>query len=380
MKITEIKFPHMIMGPGSLSRLGAEAARTGQRALLVAGKKWLRESGLLEKIVSDLRENGLEVHLFEGTEPNPKYDFIDRGGREARDRGCDLIIGIGGGSVMDASKGIALVAAQGGSIWDYVYYGPDRSRKPEKALKIILVPTTAATSSESNSSLVVSNPEKKQKMPVFGPPLLPTLSIVDPELTLSLSPELTALGAVDTLCHVIEPYLTSREPQFLSDRIATSLIETALIYSAVAVKKPDDIYARTQLSYAASLALSPFPRAMREGGLRLHWIEHVLSGHYDSIPHARGLSLLLIPWLRRNIDSLRRRLEDLSDAIFGRADADFFVEKLEEWLNSSGLTGRLRDFGVREEDLEIMASDVEELYRWGGGDETEALEVLREAF
>jgi len=380
MRITEIKFPRMIAGPGSIGRLGAEASKIGRSALLVTGKKWLRESGLLEKIASDLRDNDVNIHIFEGTEPNPKYDFIDRGGREARDKGCDLVIGVGGGSVMDASKGIALVAAQGGSIWDYVHYGTDTSKKPERALKIILAPTTAATSSESNSSLVVSNPEKRQKMPVFGPPLLPTLSIVDPELTLSLTPELTALGAVDTLCHVIEPYLTSREPQFLSDRIATSLIETALIYSTVAMKKPDDIYARTQLSYAASLALSPFPRAMRKGGLRLHWIEHVLSGYYDSIPHARGLSLLLIPWLRRNMEPFRRRLENLSDAIFGRADAEFFVEKLEEWLNSSGLTGRLRDFGVKESELESMASDVERLYGWGGGDRTEAIEVLRKAY
>ncbi len=380
MKPREIRFPRVIFGPGASALLGKEAAKYGRKALLVTGRTFLRESGILAKILEDLEQHGVEVVHYPGTEPNPKVDFIDRGGELARGKGCDMVIGVGGGSVMDAAKGIALIAAQGGNIWDYVYYGPGKSKKPEKALKIILMPTTAATSSEVNDSLVVSNPELKQKMPVFGPPLYPVVSLVDPELTFTLSPELTAEGAVDTLCHVLEPYLTSHEDFLLSDKITISIIETVIKYAPIAQKKEADLYVRSQLSLAAHLALSPFPRIGRNGGLRLHWIEHVLSGYYDHISHGKGLSLLLIPWLRHNIQNFQRRFEQLAEALFGQADVELLIEKMEEWLVLLGFSGKLRDYGVKERDLQQMAEDVEKLYSWGGGNKDEALYVLTAAY
>jgi alcohol dehydrogenase YqhD (iron-dependent ADH family) len=233
--------------------------------------------------------------IFEGIEPNPRHTTCDKAAAVARDNGCDFIIGLGGGSAMDAAKGIAITAKTGISVWEYVYRGPDLTqRKIEEALPIVCIPTVAATGSEADSGGIISNWETHEKMGIFGPSLFPAVSIVDPELTVTCPEEYTIDGGVDIIAHVIETYFTGTSEAYLQDRdrLSESIIKTVIRYLPRAVKDGADIEARSHLSWSSTVALSGLINSGRGGGYPLHALEHVVSAHYD-ISHGRGLALLL---------------------------------------------------------------------------------------
>ncbi len=382
-------WPRYIFEPNGLEKhLGREAATIGKKALLVIGQGSVRKYGYLDRAVSSLRENGVEFVLFEGVEPNPKHTTANRGGQLAREEGCDHVIALGGGSVMDAAKGMAVVAATGDDVWDYAYHGPG-SKLATKALPLIAVPTTAATGSEVNTGAVITNLDVKEKVAIVGPAIMPTVTIWDPSLTLSIPPRLTALGGVDILCHTIEPFIASGNEFEPSDGIAASIIRTVMQVVPKVMEKPNDIELRSWLAWASSLGISMFHRAGRSGSLAMHWFEHVLSAHYDNIAHAEGLAALLPSWLRMAVNYTPQRFEKLFFYLNGRkGSAEELIGQVEKWLQDIGLRLRLRYLGVDRNSLELLAEDVVKVYSWGvkeavGGhtlSREEVLSVFEDAF
>ena len=348
----------IISGAGAFAQLGQEAAAIGSKAMLVTGRSAARQSGMLDRAVADLENNGVEVVVFERVEPNPRSSTIDDGAKIVREAGLDMVIALGGGSVMDASKGIVVAAAGGESVWHYIMTG---EKVTGKVPKLIAVPTVAASGSEANCGAVITNWETHDKCVLSNSCAYPAVSIVDPELTLTLPLKPTAQGGVDIFCHLLEPYITTGNPQPLTDGILETSMLMVVDYLPVALKKLDDLESRSQLSWASTVACSAFAGLGGGGGsLTMHAIEHPLSGLYD-MAHGDGLAALLPAWLCSLADVRQARLEKLGRNLFGKNDG---IAAIENWLGEVGMRLKLRDLGVEKEKLADLAQNALDTAPW----------------
>ncbi len=343
----------LIFGSGSVTQLGAEAKKLGKRAMLVTGLQSARRTGLLDKVTRDLEDNGLEVFVFDKVMPNPRASVVDEGADIARRKGADLIIGLGGGSAMDAAKGIRLASASDSPIWDY-YIGVADTKAVGQVMPLMLVPTIAATGSEFDAFSVITNWENHEKRAVLTPLYFANVSIVDPELTVTLPLKLTAAGGVDILLHVFENYITTSRPSLLTDGIIEGIMRVVVQTLPQVLAKLDDVELRTRLSWASTVACSDIITLGGGIGYRtLHLIEHALSGYHD-VTHGEGLAALLPAWMRYTLPVREDRFSSLGRNVFGEEDG---VAAVEKWLDSVGMRLGLRTLGVVPEDFEALADN-----------------------
>ena len=360
----------IIFGAGEIVKLGKEVKRVGHKPLLVTGKKSMRKTGILDKVLDILGQVKIKPVLFEKIEPNPRNTTVDEAGRLARDEGCDMVIGLGGGSAMDAAKGIAVVAVSNRPVWDHIYSGENETYIPiRKALPIVCVPTIAATGSEADRGGVITNNDTNEKAGIFGEPLFPTFSIVDPELTFTCPKDYTIDGGIDIISHVIESYFTGTTNAYLQDRMTESIIRTVIRYLPDVVKDPEDIEARTHLSWSSTLALSGLINQGRGGFFPLHALEHAVSGHYD-ISHGRGLALLLPALMKYTMPARPKKFTELGTNVFGlnfNGDTDEqaalkSINAMINFLASVERHLRFSDLGINDEKFERMADDTIKIY------------------
>lgn len=357
--INEFYMPvKQLFGIGAFAKLGKEASLLGKNALLVSGRSSMRKLGFLDKAVKDLEASGVKAVIFDGIEQNPRSTTIDKGAEIARKEGIDLIIALGGGSVMDASKGIALASRHGKPVWNYVKTG----KYPNSpSINLLVVPTVAASGSESNPGAVITNPETKEKMVLGGPFTYPQLAIIDPEFTLHLSERVTAQGGVDVFCHLVEPYLTAEKPSKFYDDYTEMLLRSVTETLPQILKNPSDIALRENLSWASTIACSALSSLGGQNGSRtLHAIEHPLSGYYD-IAHADGLAALLPAWMEHLQPVRKERIKKLGEKVFGRSDG---VEAVREWLKSVKMDLRLMQLGVEQGKLLEIADKTKAMSPW----------------
>jgi len=349
--ITTFYLPTMIVfGVGSFKQLGAEAKELGQKAMLVTGRSSVRRTGVLDRVIQDLKNNGVEALVFDKAVPNPRASTIDEGAGVVRKEGIDLVIGLGGGSAMDTAKGIVLASTGTKPFWDYI--GTD-IKVSGPVLPLILVPTTAATGSEANYFASITNWETREKKACITPYIFPRVSIVDPELTLSVPKQETAAGGVDIFCHVVESYITAQEPSSLTDGITEAVMRMAVAFLPKALTRLDDIEARTQLSWASTLACSLFVTLGGGYGQRpLHFISNPLSGYYD-VTHGDCLAALLPAWMRYTLPVKPERFRSLGKNVFGEEDG---IVATERWLDKVGMKFRLGDLGIEPELFEEIAA------------------------
>jgi hypothetical protein len=339
----------IIFGSGALAQLGSEAREIGQRAILVTGSTSMRKAGVLDRVTRDLEANGVDVSVFDKVEPNPRVSTVDEGSRIARQGKADLIIGFGGGSAMDAAKAITLASSGTESIWRYV---EAQAEAKEPVPSLILVPTVAASGSEANNGAVITNWDTHEKRVLFSPYLFAKVSIVDPELTLTLPEKTTAQGGVDIFCHLVESYLTAEGSYPLTDGILETAMRMVVESLPQVLVSPSDIEARTRLSWASTIACSQFAKLGGGGGaMTLHGVEHSLSGYYD-IAHGDGLAALLPAWMRYTFPVRSGKFSRLGRKVFDEADGILATEK---WLESVGMKLRLKSLGVELERLEELA-------------------------
>ncbi|MEO0260593.1 MAG: iron-containing alcohol dehydrogenase [candidate division WOR-3 bacterium] len=341
-------------GWNSLEILPLKAKEIGKRAFLVTGKKFLKEKGILDKIKSMLKENGIEFFHYDNITPNPKTYEVDEGAGILKKEKCDFIIGIGGGSVMDASKGIAIMAKNKGSIWDYMMM----KKEVKDALPVILVPTIPASGSEYNPGGVITNPDEKRKWFFRDDKVYPKISIVDPEFTKFLPFSYLSKGGVDIITHMLEPVLTSETYGYIQYNFSAKLIK-GVIESIIKIKEnKDDREARENLCYSASLALSGIPTRGIGGFAIMHWLEHILSGFYDNISHPDGLCLLLLPFIKIIKKRFSQNFKKFEE-IYGED-----VEKVfKDYLEKIGFKYSLKDYNVKEKDIEEFVKEYEFLMK-----------------
>lgn len=344
----------IIFGKGEFSKLGEEAKGLGRKALIVTGKRFAKESGLLENTQEMLKKSSIDYVVFSEVEPNPESETIDRGGRIARENGVDFIIGLGGGSVIDASKGIATVAVSSKHIWDYCER-PPKEKVPVHTLPIIAVVTVAATGSEADSGSVITNSETREKRGFFGFSNFPRVSIVDPMLTISIPQKQTMDGVLDMFIHIFESYLSSKANAPVSDRIAEGLMGEAMKQGKIVFSDLKNIEAREALSWISTLALSGFPNAGRSGPFPVHKLEHPISGIYPQISHGRGLAILLPSFLYHTREIHAGRLKLFGKEIFSTDSPSKVIERIVHWMKNLNTFESLKDYNVSKENLKRFA-------------------------
>jgi alcohol dehydrogenase len=342
----------ILFGVGSIDNLGEEAAKLGRKALVVTYPD-IRRVGLLDKVLNTLKTQGIDTVVFEKVQCNPHTTTIDEGAEFARKEKPDFLIGLGGGSVMDTTKGISLTTCGTVGVWDIMM---NRAKVDWPVLPIIQIPTISGTGSELNPNAVLTHWESHIKMPLSGyPALYAKVAIVDPALTLTVPMRQIKAGGVDILSHLIEYYLTDTSPGPLTDGISETGMRMVVEYLPKAIAHPDDLKARTELSWASTVSMSQIARLGGGGGaMTCHSIEHALSGLYD-ITHGEGLAALLPVWMKHFYKINNTRFSSLGKNVFGKKDG---LKAIEQFLDSIGMRLKLGALGCKLEDIPIITDIV----------------------
>ncbi len=267
-------------------------AQYGQNVLLAYGGGSIKKSGLYDRVIKALA--GLNVVELSGIEPNPKIASVREGQKLVKENKIDVILAVGGGSVIDASKVIGSAAFYEGDPWDLVIKPSIRQTIAQLPLVDIL--TLAATGTENNFGSVISNPETHQKLGTYGPNR-PAVSFLDPSLTTSVSKWQTAAGSIDIFSHLTEQYF-DRSNNTINEGLIEGIYRTVIKFGPIAVAKPEDLEARAQLMWASTVALNGLVGLGNQNGWTVHPIEHELSAYYD-ITHGVGLGILTPRWLKK---------------------------------------------------------------------------------
>lgn len=355
---------HLIFGAGTLSKLGEEVRKYGKKALIVTGGGSVKRSGVFDRAVANLKDAGVAVVECSGVEPNPRIASVRRGAQIARDESCDVVIALGGGSTMDASKVIAAAVLYDGDPWDLIGHGQDNWVIPTRALPIITVPTLAATGSEMNKGAVISDEETKVKSFVQADCLFPKAALVDPELTLTVPKDQTAYGVCDIIAHVTEGYFTGVGGTPIQDRFAEGVIINAIEWGRKAVADGSDLEARTQVQWASILALNGWVNAGTHYVPPVHMIEHALSAHHG-ITHGAGLAVVNPAYMRFIAKARPERFAQFARRIFGLSNNDNDdlslamegIDKFEAFLRAIGCPTRLSELGIGDDLFERYAED-----------------------
>ena len=355
---------HLVFGAGALSRLGELVSKHGRRALIVTGGGSVKRNGTFDRAVASLKDANVSVAECSGVEPNPRITTVRRGAQIARDEHCDIIIALGGGSTMDASKVMAAAFYYDGDPWDMIYHGQPDPYVPTRALPIITVPTLAATGSEMNMGAVISNEETKVKSFVMTECLYPRVALVDPELTVSVPKDQTAYGVCDLITHVTEGYFNGVDGTPIQDRFAEGVIRTAMEWGPKAFADGIDLEARTQVQWASIVALNGWVNAGTNGGYPVHMIEHTLSAYHD-ITHGAGLAVVNPSWMRFAARHRPQKFVQFAERIFGLKakgpddlDCAFQgIDRFEAFLKRIGCPTRLSEVNIDDTLITRYAQD-----------------------
>ena len=348
-------------GKDQLKHLGEEVSRFGKKVLLVYGGGSIKKIGLYDKVVAELDKAGMEVLELSGVEPNPHHTTVNKGAKICKEAGVDVLLAVGGGSTIDATKGIAAAAKyEGDDVWDLV----SQKAEVEESLPIVTVLTLAATGSEMDGGCVISNVNTNEKYGYFGPDNNPDVSFLNPENTFSVSAYQTASGSADIMSHVFDvAYFSKQDSMDMLVRMQEEVLKTVVKYAPVAIKKPNDYEARANLMWASSWALNNFLYDGLSQATVCHDMEHELSAFYD-ITHGHGLAILTPRWLSYILDEetaprIRRfgvnvlGVDASLSEMDGAKEAIKALEKL--FFESFGLKSRLSDLGIDDRNFEIMA-------------------------
>jgi len=346
--------PRILYGAGAVAGVGAEAARLGSKALVVTGRGSTLKNGSLDAVCASLAAAGLGVAPFPRVEPDPSVETVEVGVALARAEGCDVIVALGGGSPIDAAKAISLLLANPGRVQDFAAKPATKAGPP-----IVAIPTTAGTGSEVTRVDVITDVAAKKKMPIFGDMLVPAVAVLDPELTVSMPPHVTAATGMDALTHAMEAYL-SRKANPFTDPLALAAIAAIAEHLPVAVAQPGDLRAREAMLLAQLQAGLAFSNA--SVGL-VHSMSRPL-GAYFGVPHGAANALLLADVLEFLLPDCVERMARMAVAmgvdvtgLEERAAAKAAVGATRSLFGLMGLPERLGPLGVTEEAIPDMARD-----------------------
>jgi alcohol dehydrogenase class IV len=292
--------PEFIFGIGARHRVGFYALNMQARRVLVVTDPGVTAAGWLAELIENLDESGIPSVVFDAVTPNPKDTEVMAGAARYRDEGCDVIVALGGGSVIDCAKGIGIVSANGGSILDYE--GVDRIPRPGPPL--ICIPTTAGTSADISQFAIINNTGKRYKIAIISKSVVPDVALVDPETTTTMSPYLTACTGLDALTHAIEAYVSTASSPVV-DVHALAAIALVHAHLPIAIADPGNTEARENMTLASLQAGLAFSNASLGA---VHAMAHSLGGYLD-MAHGESNALLLDHVIRFNFAAASDRYQ-----------------------------------------------------------------------
>ncbi|MCX7982720.1 MAG: iron-containing alcohol dehydrogenase [Syntrophales bacterium] len=374
----------IIFGAGQIARVGEEVKRWGKKALLVYGMGSIKKNGIYENVVSSLKEAGVDIIEYPGVKPNPVLSHVRGGVEVAKKEQVEVILAVGGGSVIDSAKAIAAGAKVEHDVWDFFTF----SQPIRDALPIVTIVTVSASASEMNGGAVLTKEEGALKFGVASPALYPRVSILDPTTLYSLDARYTAYSTVDILAHMWEGYFNGAEKEpLLQDRLVEALTRTIMESTEVALKEPANYKARANIMWGSVLAFNGLTTAgVGRAPYPVHMIEHSLSALYD-MAHGAGLAIVLPAWMTYALEEKEPRFARLGREIFGlsgddREVAKNTVQEIKKWFSSIGCAVTLGEAGISKDEIKRIAENavhLAELWRMKDYTKDVILEVLNYA-
>ncbi|WP_428911183.1 iron-containing alcohol dehydrogenase [Niallia sp. Krafla_26] len=347
----------LIFGKDQLAEIKNEVPQYGDKILLVYGGGSIKNNGLYDKVMNILKELDATVFELSGVEPNPRISTVRKGVDLCKKEGIQLILAVGGGSVIDCSKAIAAGAKYEGDPWDIVI----KKTVVKDALPFGVILTLAATGSEMNPSSVITNWETNEKYGWGSPYVYPRFSILDPVHTFSVPKNQTIYGIVDMMAHTFEHYFHKAENTEYQDRMCESLLVTVMETAPKLLEDLENYEHRATILYCGTYALNGMISMGFAGDWATHNLEHAVSAVYD-IPHGGGLAILFPNWMKYVLNENPERFKKLAVRVFGvnpegKTTQEVGlegIEKLREFWNSIGAPSRLADYGIDDRQLELM--------------------------
>lgn len=347
-------------GIDQLENLSREVKVYGDKVLLVYGGGSIKKIGLYDKIIAELKKENIVVYELGGVNPNPKIESIRKGAEICKEHGVDLVLAVGGGSTIDASKFIAAAACVEFDAWDFF----SQWKPIEKVLPIITVLTMSATGSEMDCGAVISNMDTNEKLGRGSFDFFPKVSFLNPENTYSVSSYQTACGAADIFSHVLEEYFNLESGLYMLDCFMEGLLKTVIKYAPIAMKEPNNYEARANLMWASSWAINGFIKGGRSLEWSCHPIEHELSAFYD-ITHGLGLAIITPKWMKyclgeENVDIYYRYGVNVFEIDGKKEKKEVALEAIsltgQFFYDTLGLKEKLSEVDIDDEKFEKMAN------------------------
>lgn len=347
----------LIFGKEQLQAVKEELPKFGKKVLLVYGGGSIKKNGLYDEVTQVLSESGLEVFELAGVEPNPRISTARKGIEICKKEGIDMLLAVGGGSVIDCTKLIACGAKYDGDAWDLV----SRKAQPQEALPFGTVLTIAATGSEMNAGSVITNEETQEKYGWGSPLSFPQFSILDPTYTLSVPENHTVYGIVDMMSHIFEQYFNDATSTPVQDRMCEGVLKAVIETAPKLMEDLESYEHRETIMFAGTMALNKFLEMGYRGDWGSHNIEHAVSAVYD-IPHAGGLAILFPQWMRHNVKVNPTRFAQMAVRVFdvnpeGKSENDVAnegIDRLVAFWTSLGAPTQLAYYDIDNSKIDVM--------------------------
>lgn len=360
----------LIFGDGTLEHLSLLLNKYGgKKILLVYGGGSIKQSGIYNRVVNQLKQGEFELFELAGVEANPRLSTVYKGIEMCRSAGIDFVLAIGGGSVIDASKAIAMGVPYEGDVWDFYLY----RAQAKSALPLGVILTHAASGSEANGMSVITHWEQKRKQGMESIYAFPKFAILDPTLTYTVPRQYISFGIVDMMSHVFEQYFSQTTNTPLQERMCESLLRTMIENGPKALESPHCYEARSNLMLCATMAffggLNGLISMGVQGDWATHLIEHELSAIYD-IPHAAGIAILFPNWMKYVYRERMDRFVQFAVQVWqvdptGKSDESIALEgidKTREFFNRLGVPKRLAEVDIDEDAVEVVAKRILQSY------------------
>lgn len=319
-------------GKNVLSQLGTTVGRFGKKVLLVYGKQSIKSSGLYDTVMQQLNQLGAEVYEYSGIRSNPVVEDVDAAAAIGREHSVDVVLAVGGGSVIDSAKIISIAIPVEAPAWGFF----ERKMMPRTAVPLIAVLTLAATGTEMNQFAVLTNHKTENKNGYASPLIYPKHSFLDPQLTTTVPAGYTAYGIADLIAHSLEAYFGKGEDATLTDRFIFAIIREAVEFGPALMNNLSDYRLRAKIMFAATMALNGMTMYGRTSGdWGVHSIGHILSLLHD-VPHGASLTIVYPAWMELQKENLGHRISMLGENVFGTPDVDTTISRFREFFSSIG--------------------------------------------
>lgn len=352
----------ILFGSGKLNELGSQPLPGKKALLLMSGGKSAKVSGAYDRTLEQIRKAGVEVTEFAKVMENPVKEMVMEGAAFAKENGCDFIVALGGGAVLDSAVAVAAMATNPGDLWDYVNGGTGKGQPlVNPGLPIVAITLTAGTGSEVNCWGVISNLETKEKIGFGYQELTPVLAVVDPELMKTVPAKYTAYQGFDALFHNTE-VMMSNGVNILSETIALSAIENIANYLPRAVKDGNDLVAREHIAYGSTMAGIAMQLTSTTAQ---HSMEHAMSAYHHNLPHGAGLIMISVEFARYFIERHACDEQLIKMArVMGMPNADKpedFITALQQLQKDCGVDDlKMSDYGIQKDECMTLAVNARE--------------------